>query len=473
MKTQTIAAIATPQGRGGIGIIKVSGPDAIAVTANIFCKTGSTTSSPLQAQPPQKSDIPHKRQILFGHIFDPNGGVIIDEVLLLVMPKPHSYTREDVVEIHTHGGRVALNRVLALLFQNGILPAGPGAFTKRAFINGRIDLTQAEAVMDIINAKSATALKMAARQVSGSMSRKVAEIIRTCRELRVKAEAAVDFPEDVGEIFNAEETVGIVRNQLLDPILSLIQDHEQTRHLRKGVTIAIIGRPNVGKSSLMNCLLKKDRVIVSDTPGTTRDFIEAACHIHSIEVLLTDTAGIHAGRDDVEKMGIDKTLTYLKEADMVLFVTDAARGITSEDLEIYSQISHEKVILVLNKKDLIRDQNNFDLPLALTNCPTAWVSAKYAGGIVVLEKEINRMVVGDGDNAFEETREMPNMRHYHALLRARDAAKSAICAISNGFSPELCAIDMKEVQTAMEEISGTKIQDDVLDAIFNQFCIGK
>ena len=472
MDTETIAAIATPVGNGGIGIIKISGKDAISIAASLFRFSGNAQNQTQPFRLPLTPKSP-SRKIYFGRIVHPVSNKIIDEVLLIIMPGPRSYTREDVVEIHTHGGFTVLNKTLALLQEQGARLAEPGEFTKRAFLNGRIDLTQAEAVMDIINATSDLALNMAANQVSGVLGNKIENIIEYGQDVLAKAEAVIDFPEDVGDVFD-KETIGIAWGQnVLVPIENLIEQHERTQILRDGIKTVIIGRPNVGKSSLMNCLLQKERVIVSDIPGTTRDFIEESRLIRNLQIVFADTAGLHDSNDELERIGIQKTYDYINDADLVLFVIDLTAGINHGDLEIFKRIEHKKVLLVLNKGDLVEAHEAFELPAEMTPLRRVRISAKYSQGIESLEQNIIQLFVGESGTNAEVSAVSPNLRQFEALTRAAKAATAAIYAINDGLSPDLCVIDIKETIDALGEVLGRTISSDVLDKIFENFCIGK
>ena len=472
MDKETIAAIATPIGNGGIGIIKISGPDAISIASSLFRFSGTSTDQ----TPPASDRLNPKtrsRKIYFGHIVYPDTHHIIDEVLMMVMPGPKSYTREDVVEIHLHGGFTVINKALSIVLEKGARLAEPGEFTKRAFLNGRIDLTQAEAVMDVISASSEVALLMAANQVTGVLGQQVASIIRYCQDVLAEAEAAVDFPEDVGDIFDKGIIVTGLEQNVLTPIEKLIEQHQRTQVLRNGIKTVIIGRPNVGKSSLMNCLLQKERVIVSDIPGTTRDFIEESRLIRNLQIVFTDTAGLHESDDAIETIGMQKTYDYITEADLVLFVIDLSVGVDEGDLNIFNSIQHKKILIVLNKTDLVKETDEIELYKEMAGLRRVRISAKYHQGIADLENEIIQLFISENGNETDVPAVSPNLRQFHGLLRAGDTVKSAITAINDGLSPEFCVIDIKETIDALEAVLGRKIPGDVLDNIFKNFCIGK
>ncbi len=326
MDNSTIAAIATPGGRGGIGIIKISGPKAVLIAKVIFSPADQQSTSESGKRSSLKTATRagyQSHRLNYGHIIDPGTGRIVDEVLLSVMKAPRSYTREDVVEINAHGGQAALNAILELVCKHGARIAEPGEFTQRAFLNGRIDLTQAEAVIDIINARTNKFLQVATAQVEGKLRRSIEQIREFLIELLTRAEAAIDFPDDVKDIAEPERTAAEIEARVIKPLRTLIQYHVDGRVLRDGLKVAVIGRPNVGKSSLLNCLVQKERAIVTDVPGTTRDMIEEALNIDGYSVILTDTAGLHDTDDPIETLGIEKTIENVNGADLVLFMVEA------------------------------------------------------------------------------------------------------------------------------------------------------
>lgn len=477
MNKDTIAAIATPVGNGGIGIIRISGPSAINIANSVFRRYKSRQDPPahkslgneyLGIDPNKKS-----RRIYYGHITDPKDGRILDEVLIMVMPSPKTYTREDVVEINTHSGIVVLNAVLELILDRGARLAEPGEFTKRAFLNGRIDLTQAEAVIDLINAKTTRSLELAVNQMQGGMGREIDDILEALQDIIVEGEAEIDFPEDVGDIFEKENIKNRLIQQVATPLKNLINQHNRTQLLRSGIKTVIVGRPNVGKSSLMNCLVKTDRVIVSEVPGTTRDFIEEAQIISNMPIIFTDTAGLHDSEDQIENVGIKKTYEYIKKADLVLFVIDISRSLNEDDMLIYENIKHKKIVLVMNKSDIAKENNIdiLDLPWKIKNYVKT--SALLEQGIDALEKEIVDAAIQYQENGLPECRLSPNLRQKKALERTLESVLAAIDGITSDLSAEFVLIDLKDGFTALEEVVGKSVSSDILDNIFSQFCIGK
>ena len=474
MNMDTIAAVATPIGNGGIGIIRISGPLSISIVAAIF-KLPVRNDNPGPSPSGKNQACIQNRGMYYGHIVDPDSNRLVDEVLLLVMPGPRSYTTEDVVEIHAHGGRAVLNAILELVFKQGAKPAVPGEFTKRAFLNGRIDLTQAEAVADLINAGSPFSMHLAANQIKGILKSRVEDILGTIREVLTEAEAAIDFPEEVVDIFDKEVMSFKLDQDVIDPLSTLAEHFFQAEALRNGIKVAIIGKPNVGKSSLMNCLLKKDRAIVSDLPGTTRDLIEESRLVNNIQILFGDTAGLHDTEHAVEKIGIRKTHEYISEADMVLIVLDVTRPIDNHDIDLVLSLRAKKRVIVLNKKDLIdSDQaHKMKLPDTWNDISRVATSAKQNDGIDLLQKIIFDNAVEIHSSEFEEIGISLNQRHYFAVKAALESIKSARQAINDGISPEFCVIDLKAGIQSLEGILGIAISLDVLDAIFDRFCIGK
>lgn len=470
--SSTIAAIATPIGSGGIGIIKISGKDSFSIAGSIFRRTGSSSDfSPDNS--PSADFVPFKSHHLhLGHIVDSENGRVLDEVLLSVMPAPHSYTREDVVEIQAHAGPVVLSSILDLVLKKGARLAEPGEFTKRAYLNGRIDLTQAEAVIDIINAKTNKALEIATAQIKGEMRRRVESIRDSLVHLMSEVEAGIDFPDDVGEIIDVERTIEGIETKVIDKLKDLVSGYENAHILRDGLKLTVVGRPNVGKSSLMNRLLKKDRVIVTSSPGTTRDLIEETLNIRDIPVIITDTAGLHETDDPVESIGIRKTQEHINSSDLILFMVDASCSLTKDDYKIYEKFSNKRMILVINKSDLVDDGFEPEIPDFWNEMPKIKISALYNRGINELRDLIAKISIGEGTFNGGNTI-IPNLRHKLALERSLQAVSSAVSGIQENAPFELIAIDLREAIDSLGDIVGLSTSEDVLDQIFSRFCIGK
>ena len=411
-------------------------------------------------------------RLYYGHIFDPDTGRIVDEVLLSVMKAPRSYTREDVVEINAHGGQAALNLILELVCRHGARIAEPGEFTQRAFLNGRIDLTQAEAVIDIINARTDKSLQVATAQVEGKLRRSVEEIREFLIELLARAEAAIDFPDDVEEIAAPEQTAAEVTARVVKPLRTFIRHHVEGRVLREGLRVAVAGRPNVGKSSLLNILVQKERAIVTDLPGTTRDVIEENLNINGYPVILSDTAGLHDTDDPIETLGIEKTIENINGADLVLFMVEANCPVTAEDFSVFEQIRSKSMIIVINKIDLINANEIFKLPAAWEGIECVRTSALYDRGIDHLKDQIIELAFGQEPLDLAAVI-VPNMRQ-KSLLEDSLGAAEAICRELNNKTPmELVAIHFQEAIEALGQILGTNVKVDLLEQIFSRFCIGK
>ena len=462
MLDDTIAAIATPLAEGGIGIIRVSGPQAMDIAEKVFIPV---SNSQWKKQ---------KYKLVYGHVVDKSTEKIIDEVLLSNMPGPRSYTREDVVEINCHGGPVPLRKTLELVLGAGARLAEPGEFSKRAFLNGRLDLTRAEAIIDIIRATTEDALQLAVSQLSGKLSLEVDAILNELLGMVVLVEAAIDFPEDEVEDYSPEKIKERLEN-VTAKAQNLIDSAETGKVYREGIRTVIIGQPNVGKSSLLNVLLKEKRAIVTEVPGTTRDIIEEILNLGGVPVVLIDTAGIRETGDAVEKIGVARTLESISRADLVLLVVDASVGLDSEDEEIIALVKNKRGILVFNKIDLetghIFEIKN-KLEIQLPGWPVVEISALLEQGIKKLEQTVVELVTG-GRVLPRDGAMVSNVRHRNQLVKAREHLREAQEAINLGFTPELVAIDIRAAWEAVGEINGSVITEDIVDKIFADFCIGK
>lgn len=473
MDTPTIAAIASPPGSGGIGIIRISGPDAVGIALRTFrqCKNGHEGAICPELRHLKKF---HSHRLYYGHIFDPENYHVLDEVLLFVMQAPRSYTREDVVEIQAHAGPAVMRNILALILRQGARMAEPGEFTRRAFINGRIDLTQAEAVIDLISAKTDAAFKAAANQVSGRLKNVVEKVRTHLSDFLVQIEAGIDFPEDLSDMRMCTSMVKVMQTEVADPIQNLIINYREAHIYRDGIDLAIVGRPNTGKSSLLNCLVEKDRAIVNSAPGTTRDIIDCTFQLQGIPVNVTDTAGIHATIDPVEQIGISKSTACIDEAHLVLLVLDASEPIKESDQQVYEYCRNKPVIYVINKTDLIANvKSAADLP------PTHWkpgtrvpISALYGTGIDQLKAHIFSAVV-DNPESIASHAIIPNLRHFGALEKCHQNVKRITKGLQEKIPMELVAIDIYEALESLDDILGTHVEADLLDRIFSRFCIGK
>lgn len=459
MYEDTIAAISTPLGEGGIGIVRVSGPEAVEITGKIFKARRAGW----------EGNASHR--LIYGHIYD-HGGNVVDEVLVGYMKAPYTYTREDVVEINCHGGIVPLRRTLELVLAGGARLAEPGEFSKRAFLNGRLDLAQAESVIDIIRSKTEAGLKMAVSQLKGRLSGKITELQDRLLGLLAQVEANIDFPEDDLEDATGQKIIDLSQ-ELLAEINDLIKGADAGKIYRDGLSTVIIGRPNVGKSSLLNSLLRENRAIVTEVPGTTRDIIEDYINIRGIPLKIIDTAGLRETDDLVEKIGVEKTRDMIGRADLVLLVLDAARGLAGDDLTVIRQIGAKKTVILVNKVDVaeqrIKEQEVIELA---EGRPVLWVSAETGQGIEELEEKIVEMVLG-GQVAATDSLLVANVRHKTVLETAARHLAEAMEGIRENLPVDMVAIDIRTAWEALGEITGSTVTEDLLDRIFRDFCIGK
>lgn len=453
----TIAAIATAPGEGGIGIIRISGDDSKTILDRIFV--------------PINSSVLENRKMTYGNIVDPSSKSIIDEVLCVYMKSPKTYTMEDVVEINCHGGMVPLRKTLELVLSNGARMAEPGEFTKRAFLNGRLDLSQAEAVIDVIKAKTDRTYDVALNQLEGVFSRHIKEIRKKLVDVLVNLTVNIDYPdEDIEQI--TYEKLGSDLNDILSDIENLLSSADTGKIIRDGLGIAIIGKPNVGKSSLMNSLLKETRAIVTEIPGTTRDTIEEHISIKGIPVRLTDTAGIRETDDIIEKIGIEKSKESFNQADLVIFILDSSREMEQEDIDIMNLIDPEKTLILLNKIDLVQKIRKEDILAKIGNISIIETSMHNQMGISEIEEKIVNLVycgkVSQSNNLI-----VTNVRHKNILERSRNSIKDAINMVNMQEALEFIEIDVNSTYEALGEIIGETVQDDIINEVFARFCLGK
>ena len=476
MNASTIAAIATPPGHGGIGIVRLSGPQSLDIALSVFRIKRNAPFSDVDGKGSSGSFVPQSRYLYYGVVVDPDSLHVIDEALFTVMRAPHSYTGEDVVEMQSHAGPVALARILGAVLRKGAQPAGPGEFTRRAFLNGRIDLTQAEAVADLISARSEKAAEIAAVQVSGKLKRVIQALQATLHDMLTYIEAAIDFPEEVGQEIDPDTIAFRIDCELVQKLKSLMLSADQLRCLRDGIKMIIIGAPNVGKSSLMNRLLEKERAIVSDIPGTTRDFIEDAFLMNGMPVVVTDTAGIHETVDPVEQIGIDKAWAHISGADILLLTMDVGRAADAAAMGLFEKLSdtRKQIIVVLNKTDLPVDRQVFHLPGSWSENPrveVVRVSALHNQGVAELKSLIADMVISS--SVVREDGILINLRHKRCMETALGALENARHGLAQNMPFELIAIDLYAARDALSEITGESAKEDILDSIFSTFCIGK
>ena len=455
----TIAAIATPVGQAGIGIIRMSGPESLEIARKVF-----------KPKVPQSSLKSHR--LVMGYVCDPESGNIIDEVLLSHMAAPNSYTREDVVEINSHSGYTLLFKILAILTKLGARVAEPGEFTKRAFLNGRIDLSQAEAVVDLMNARSERGLHLAARQIQGSIKKDIDVLREKAIHILANAEAAIDFPEDDLEHLFRDEGSQFIEQNLIQPIHTLIQAHAG-RIWVDGIHTVIVGRVNSGKSSLLNRLLNEQRAIVTDIPGTTRDVIESTFNIAGIPIRIMDTAGLREVKDEVERLGIHLTREKTAQADLLLVVVDRSRPLNGDDMDILNQCENKKALVVINKIDLPVAPGFTDKADLLKRFKTVEISALTGKGIDRLKEAIQDTILSDDALSVSTSHAVPNLRHRQALKAAEECFQNAGTKAKNSAPMEIVAFELRTGLDILGEITGQTINDEILDSIFSQFCLGK
>ena len=462
----TIAAIATPTGEGGIGIIRLSGPDAVRIADRIFYSPGNKQL--VQAK---------SHTVTYGFVVNPETGKKVDEVLITLMKAPKTYTREDVVEINCHGGRIPLASVLRLVIKEGARIAGPGEFTRRAFLNGRIDLSQAEAVIDVITAKTEQAERLALTQLEGGLSKRIAFFSEKTLSLCAHIEAYIDFPENEIESMAKNEMIDSMR-EIETGLAELSRGYDEGRFFREGACLAIVGKPNVGKSSLLNALLQKDRAIVTDMPGTTRDVIEDFLNVSGLPLRVMDTAGIRESHDLAEIEGVKRSLKAIEGADIVLAVLDAGRPFDDADKEVLGRLKDKKTVIVINKSDI--ENPAFSFPPAEFNFhPSVRVSALKEYGLDDMKNLIFSLLVNrrpSENEAFGSTTEdllVTNLRHKQSIDNAVQSMQMAAKTFEHEEALEVTALFLRESLDSLGEIVGNVTTDDILNMIFGKFCIGK
>lgn len=456
----TISAIATPQGEGGIGVIRISGEHALKTAGRVF---RAANGKPLV--------MAGSHHAVYGHIVDEKGQ-IIDECLALIMLAPHSYTVEDVVELQCHGGLMTLRKTLELTWQAGARPAERGEFTKRAFLNGRLDLSEAQAVMDIIKARTETSLTMAAGHLTGHFSKLIKEMRHDILGMIAHIEAAIDFPEEeVDDVLTYDIQKNVV--ELRNKIASLLKTAHAGRILRDGLLTAIIGKPNVGKSSLLNSLLREERAIVTEIPGTTRDSIEEYANVGGIPLRIIDTAGIRATDDVVERIGVEKARSYVREASLILALFDASRPLDEEDAEILKLVKGRDAILLLNKDDLTPVVTPDTLHERVKKeVPVITISTRTKDGLEALTQEITKKVYA-GTQAGEEGSFVTDARQAEVLRQADEHLAAAIRTIEADMGLDFISIDLRSAWEKLGELTGETVGEDIINEIFSKFCIGK
>ena len=456
---ETIAAIATPVGQAGIGIVRLSGPRSLSIASKIF--------RPRKGRGPLRS-----HRLYLGELVDPATAEPLDEVLVSYMKAPRSYTREDVVEINCHSGYVLLSKILELLLSLGAKPARPGEFTLRAFLNGRIDLSQAEAVVDLINAKSEKGLALASQQIRGAFRDRIAALKTPVLDLLARLEAAIDYPEEAEEILDMDEITDIIQRQVIAPINVLIQEHARRRVWVDGVQTVIVGRVNAGKSSLLNRLLNEERAIVTPVAGTTRDVIESTVTLEGLPLRLLDTAGLRRAKDQVEELGLELARRKMEEADLVLVVVDQSRPLGPEDRETIRRCKGKETIVVLNKIDLPCGLDPAEEGEVFGDLCRVRISALTGEGIPLLARAIREQVLG-GETDLTTSQVVPNLRHREALGEALRNFEGALESLRGGRPLEIAAFELRAGLDALGAIVGETTDADLLDRIFSRFCLGK
>ena len=451
MRKDTIAAIATAMSNSGIGIVRISGEESLNIIQKVY--KGKTLKD---------------HAIHYGYIVD--GDETIDEVLVMVMKGPHSFTGEDTVEINCHGGVYVVKRILETVIKAGARPAEPGEFTKRAFLNGKIDLSQAEAVIDVINSKNEYALKSSVSQLKGNVQKKIKEIREQIIYHTAFIETALDDPEHIS-VDGYGETLRLTVDNLICELDVLLKSSDNGRIIKEGIKTVIVGKPNAGKSSLLNVLVGEERAIVTDIAGTTRDVLEEAINLNGVSLNIMDTAGIRNTEDIVEKIGVDKAKTHANEADLVIYVVDASREFDQNDYDIIELVRDKKTIILLNKSDLATVITK-DMVKSIIDKPIVSISAKEEQGIEEFEEIIKNMFF-HGELSFNDEVYITNMRHKAAIQDAYNSLQKVIVSIDNDMPEDFYSIDLLDAYESLGSITGETIGEDLVNEIFSKFCMGK
>ena len=454
----TIAAISTAPGGGGIGIIRLSGEETFNIIEKIFV-------------PKNKSKEIKGYTFKYGNIINPKTNEILDEVLVSYFIKPRSYTMENMCEINSHGGNIVMQNILEVCLENGAELAEPGEFTKRAFLNGRIDLSQAESIIDIINSKTKKESKASLKQLEGFLSKKIKSIRKKIMDVMVDIEANIDYPEyDIEEV--TEKKVENMLKSIEKELMSLKNTFDNGKIIKDGINVAIVGKPNAGKSSLLNALLKEERAIVSKYKGTTRDSIEELMNIEGIPIKIIDTAGIREASDEVEKIGIERAKEIADNADLLIAIFDISANIDEEDIEIIDLIKDKKAIIVLNKIDLIQDNINVDSRISNLNKKIIKISALNKDGVEKISETIVEMFKINEIN-LDDGIIVTNTRHKNLINKAINSTENAQISLENKMPMDIVAIEIKNVLEDLGEITGEDVSENIINEIFAKFCLGK
>lgn len=452
----TIAGISTPRGEGGIGIIRISGTEAFEILEKIFVPKSKKKISELK-----------NFSINYGHIVDREE--VVDEVMVSIMKSPNTYTKEDIVEINCHGGFVITEKVLEVVLKNGARIAEAGEFTRRAFLNGRIDLTQAEAIIDIIHGKTEKAISLSLNQLRGDLKEQIEHLKKLILDVAAHINVVLDYPEEGIDDPLPQNLVDNLK-EVVDTTNTLISSYDKGKLIKEGIKTGIVGKPNVGKSSLLNSILREERAIVTHIPGTTRDIIEEVVNLKGIPLILVDTAGIRKTDDIVENIGVEKSKKILQEADLILFVIDGSRELDEEDLKIYDSIQSDNVIGILNKIDV---EKIADISKLTKIKKWIEISAMKNIGIDEMEEKIYRHIISENIEDSSQKLTITNVRHKSALEKTKQSVENMFETIDGGLPMDLLAVDIKGALDSLSEITGEISSEDLLDHIFSNFCVGK
>ncbi|HCX9428229.1 TPA: tRNA uridine-5-carboxymethylaminomethyl(34) synthesis GTPase MnmE [Staphylococcus aureus] len=459
MDLDTITSISTPMGEGAIGIVRLSGPQAVEIVDKLY--KGKHLLN----------DVP-SHTINYGHIIDPESKEVVEEVMVSVLRAPKTFTREDIIEINCHGGILTINRVLELTMTYGARMAEPGEFTKRAFLNGRIDLSQAEAVMDFIRSKTDRASKVAMNQIEGRLSDLIKKQRQSILEILAQVEVNIDYPEyddveDATTEFLLEQS-----KEIKQEINRLLDTGAQGKVMREGLSTVIVGKPNVGKSSMLNNLIQDNKAIVTEVAGTTRDVLEEYVNVRGVPLRLVDTAGIRETEDIVEKIGVERSRKALSQADLILFVLNNNEALTQEDYTLYEVVKNEDVIVIVNKMDLEQNIDINEVKDMIGDTPLIQTSMLKQEGIDELEIQIRDLFFG-GEVQNQDMTYVSNSRHISLLKQARQTIQDAIDAAESGVPMDMVQIDLTRTWEILGEIIGETASDELIDQLFSQFCLGK